>query len=157
MWNITNQTAAIQTATATATTIQAKTRSRLLMRWPALYLAVPGTHVCELGTGREQVMNRNCNAENHYCSRDNEKGNRANSFPHALSLARRFEAIIRLTYQQPFLSQCRTIQWGSVLGDSPRTKGRSALSQTRQRSTRRCESTCSPAYHPRVRAGVKAA
>ena len=37
VWNITNQMAAIQRTTITATTIQANTRNRVLMRWPALY------------------------------------------------------------------------------------------------------------------------
>ena len=41
VWNITSQMAAIQMANATATTIQTKTRSRVLMRWPALYCPYP--------------------------------------------------------------------------------------------------------------------
>ena len=40
---------------------------------------------CGLVAG--EVMERNCSGENHYCSRDNEKGHRANQLPHALSLA----------------------------------------------------------------------
>ena len=39
------------------------------------------------GLGADQGMERNCNSENHYCSRDNEKGHSAESLPHSSSLA----------------------------------------------------------------------
>ena len=88
-----------------------------------------------------RVAHRNNGKERHG-HRHSQDNRICNPIPHALAA---------------FLSQCGAIRWGSVLDGSPRTKGRSALSQTRQRSTRRCESTCSPAYHSRGRAGVKAA
>ena len=42
---------------------------------------------CGLDAGQGMEMERNCNGENHYCSRDNEKGHSAYLTPHALSLA----------------------------------------------------------------------
>ena len=41
----------------------------------------PSTHAFGLGT--DQVMDRNCNGENHYCSSDYQKGHSAESLPHA--------------------------------------------------------------------------
>jgi hypothetical protein len=99
--------AASQMVAAMAMTIQTKTRSRVLMR-------------CGLGAGMEQGMERNCNAENHYGSGDNQKCHSTYLTPHALSLALTeegpalrshnfricFEGSTRLTHQRPSLSQC---------------------------------------------------
>ena len=90
-----------------------------------------------------RVTHRNRNSKERYGRRHSQNNRICNPIPHALAAFA--------------VSQCGAIRWGLVLDGSPRTKGRSTLSQARQRSTRRCESTCLPVYHSRERAGVKAA
>jgi hypothetical protein len=70
-----------------------------------------------------QGMDRNCNGENHDCSRDDEKGHLAYLMPHAPKLALsegepalrlhsfrpRFESTTRLTHQRLSLGECGAI------------------------------------------------